>query len=197
MGSARVTRRRLLAGGGVILGLGGLEAASLTGAFDFRRVAPPTAADAWRSSLAALATKGDGAIVHVGHSTHLISVAGTRFLTDPWFHDPAFGAIAHRLGPAVAPAEAGRLDAILVSQVITQRNCHKENGAALVRMREEQGIRDRVILLFGGPRIDNKLARELGFDAGFGPGTLPSEVAAYIVTRLEERETAPVRLVPR
>ena len=30
------------------------------------------------------------------------------------------------------------------------------------------------MLLLGGPRIDHKLALELGFDAGFGPGTKPS-----------------------
>jgi len=41
-----------------------------------------------------------------------------------------------------------------------------------------------VILLLGGPRIDHKLALELGFDAGFGPGTKPSDVAGYLVTRL-------------
>lgn len=110
---------------------------------------------------------------------------------------------AHNLGAQVENAElcararALGADAILVSQVITQRNCHKENGAALVAMIETQGWRKDVILLFGGPRIDNKLARELGFDAGFGPGTHPRQVAAYIAERLEARESAPVRLLPR
>jgi beta-lysine 5,6-aminomutase beta subunit len=110
---------------------------------------------------------------------------------------------AHNLGAQVENAElcararALGADAILVSQVITQRNCHKENGAALVRMIEEQGWREQVLLLFGGPRIDNKLARELGFDAGFGPGTLPRHVAAFVVERIEERESASVRLKPR
>jgi beta-lysine 5,6-aminomutase beta subunit len=39
-------------------------------------------------------------------------------------------------------------------------------------------------MLFGGPRIDHKLALELGFDAGFGPGTKPGDVASYLVDRL-------------
>ena len=82
---------------------------------------------------------------------------------------------------AVERARALGADAILVSQVITQRNCHKENAAALVELVKKQGYRDDVLLLLGGPRIDNKLARELGFDAGFGPGTLPSLVAAFII----------------
>jgi beta-lysine 5,6-aminomutase beta subunit len=97
---------------------------------------------------------------------------------------------AHNLGAQVendelcARARALRADAILVSQVITQRNCHKENAAALVRMIADQGWREDVLLLLGGPRIDHKLALELGFDAGFGPGTKPGAVASLLVERL-------------
>ena len=54
-------------------------------------------------------------IVHVGHSTHLLSIGGLRLLTDPWFFDPAFGALAHERPPAVRPHELGRLDVILVT----------------------------------------------------------------------------------
>jgi beta-lysine 5,6-aminomutase beta subunit len=83
-----------------------------------------------------------------------------------------------------ARARALKADAILVSQVITQRNCHKENGRALVELLEREGWRREVILLFGGPRVDHPLALELGFDAGFGPGTKPADVASYLVERL-------------
>jgi beta-lysine 5,6-aminomutase beta subunit len=83
-----------------------------------------------------------------------------------------------------ARARATRADAILVSQVITQRNCHKENGRALVELLEREGWRRDVLLLFGGPRVDHQLALELGFDAGFGPGTKPADVASYLVERL-------------
>ena len=38
-----------------------------------------------------------------------------------------------------------------------------------------------VVALLGGPRIDHRLALELGYDAGFGPGTKPSDVANFIV----------------
>jgi beta-lysine 5,6-aminomutase beta subunit len=104
---------------------------------------------------------------------------------------------AHNLGAQVenhelaARAKGLRADAILVSQVVTQRNCHKENAAALVDLIREQGWRDEVILLLGGPRIDHKLGLELGFDAGFGPGTKPSDVANYIVQRLCGEDTSP------
>ena len=84
----------------------------------------------------------------------------------------------------VARARALRADAILVSQVITQRNCHKENGRALVEQLERAGWRRDVILLFGGPRIDHAMALELGFDAGFGVGTTPSDVARFLVERM-------------
>lgn len=96
----------------------------------------------------------------------------------------------HNLGAQVenehlaARARAIHADAILVSQVITQRNCHKENGRALVELLERQGWRRDVIVLFGGPRIDHQLAISLGFDAGFGPGTKPSDVASYLVERM-------------
>jgi len=97
---------------------------------------------------------------------------------------------AHNLGAQVenveltARARALKADAILVSQVVTQRNCHKDNSSALVDLLKKNGDRDRFILLLGGPRIDHKLALELGFDAGFGPGTKPSDVANYLVQRL-------------
>lgn len=97
---------------------------------------------------------------------------------------------AHNLGAQVenetllARAAALGADAILVSQVITQRDCHKENGRALIELAKRAGVRERHLFLFGGPRIDHKLALELGFDAGFGPGTKPSDVASYIVHRL-------------
>lgn len=84
----------------------------------------------------------------------------------------------------VARARALSADAILVSQVITQRNCHKENARALVERIVEDGWRKDVVLLFGGPRVDHQLALELGFDAGFGPGTRPSDVASYLVERI-------------
>ncbi len=88
----------------------------------------------------------------------------------------------------IARAKAVGADAILVSQVITQRGCHKENGRALVDRLLELGERERFLLLFGGPRIDHKLAVELGFDAGFGPGTLPKHVASFVANALIERK---------
>jgi beta-lysine 5,6-aminomutase beta subunit len=81
-------------------------------------------------------------------------------------------------------ALALQADVILVSQIITQRNVHKENAGAFIDLAKKQGWRDKVILLLGGPRIDHKLALELGYDAGFGPGTKPGDVASFVVDKL-------------
>lgn len=105
---------------------------------------------------------------------------------------------AHNLGAQVENSEllerAKMLgaDAVLVSQVITQRNCHKENGEALITMAKQHGVRDEMLFLFGGPRVDHALALELGFDAGFGPGTKPNQVASYLVEWMSKRVGIPV-----
>jgi beta-lysine 5,6-aminomutase beta subunit len=105
-----------------------------------------------------------------------------------WFEAYNMGAQVEN-DQLMARAKALKADAVLVSQVITQRNCHKENGQALVDAIKKEGWRNDVILLFGGPRIDHKLALELGFDAGFGPGTKPGDVASFLVEKMcgEER----------
>jgi beta-lysine 5,6-aminomutase beta subunit len=108
---------------------------------------------------------------------------------------PMFRAI--NLGSQVEPeklverAKEEAADAVLVSKVVTQREVHKEDARALIDAAKQQGIFEKTIFLFGGPRVDHKTALELGFDAGFGPGTKPSDVANYIYYRLLERSGRP------
>ncbi len=80
-----------------------------------------------------------------------------------------------------------RIDALLASQVVTQKGSDVKNFTALGELLEAQGLRDRVVLICGGPRVTNRLASELGYDAGFGRGTLPSEVAAFVAVTLAQR----------
>ncbi len=100
---------------------------------------------------------------------------------------------AKNLGAQVDNAELARLckerraDAVLVSQVVTQREVHRDNARAFIEELGKQGVRESVIAILGGPRIDDRLARELGFDAGFGPGTRPSDVANYIASAVLEK----------
>lgn len=102
--------------------------------------------------------------------------------------------VVHNLGSQVpnevlvAKAMEVKADAILVSQVVTQKNIHLNNLTQLVDLLEAEGIRDKVILICGGPRLTHELAVELGYDAGFGPGTVPSEVASYILQELLNRQ---------
>ena len=79
-------------------------------------------------------------------------------------------------------------DAILVSQVVTQKDVHIKNLTELVELLEAEDLRDEFLLIIGGPRITHELALELGFDAGFGTGTLPPDVGSYVVQTLVERD---------
>lgn len=88
----------------------------------------------------------------------------------------------------VAKAIELKADAILVSQVVTQKNVHISNLTQLVDLLEAEGIRDRIILICGGPRISHELAKELGYDAGFGPGTFAEDVASFIVREMVNRK---------
>ena len=94
----------------------------------------------------------------------------------------------------VARARAERADAILVSQVVTQRDAHiantKEMSAAF---RESYPSERRPLLIVGGPRFDESMAGDLGVDRVFARGTTPGEVASYLthvlVTQRPERVT--------
>lgn len=78
-------------------------------------------------------------------------------------------------------------DAILISQIVTQKNLHLRNLTRMVELLELEGLRDRFILIAGGPRINYELAKELGYDAGFGPGTYAEDVASFVLDRVQAR----------
>jgi len=80
-----------------------------------------------------------------------------------------------------------KADVLLVSQTVTQKNIHVKNLTNLVELLEAEGIRDKVILICGGPRISNELAKELGYDAGFGPDTYVELVATFAIKELVKR----------
>ena len=84
-------------------------------------------------------------------------------------------------------ADKVKADAILVSQVVTQKDVHIHNLTQLIELLEARGERGRYICVAGGPRIGNKLAVELGYDVGFGRGAYANDVATFIVKKLAER----------
>ena len=88
----------------------------------------------------------------------------------------------------VAKALELNADALLVSQIVTQKNVHLANLTRLVDMLEAEGVRDKLVLVVGGPRISHELAKELGYDAGFGPNTYAEDVASFVVQEMKRRE---------
>ena len=84
-------------------------------------------------------------------------------------------------------AESEGADAILVSKVVTQHEIHIRDLQELIQMAQKRGLKDKLIIVAGGPRVTHPLALECGFDAGFGTGTRPSDVASYIVEEYLKR----------
>jgi beta-lysine 5,6-aminomutase beta subunit len=88
----------------------------------------------------------------------------------------------------VTRAAAEHADAVLVSQVVTQRDAHLSNarqlGEAFGAAPEFAAPRRRPLLVVGGPRFDPSSAAALGVDKIFGKGTTPGEVASYLAHAL-------------
>jgi beta-lysine 5,6-aminomutase beta subunit len=101
------------------------------------------------------------------------------------------GIEVHNLGAQVPVPElvdvAGRVraDAVLVSQVVTQRDAHLHNTEEMTAaFREAFPRQRRPLIVVGGPRFDESMAADLGVDRIFGKGTTPGEVASYLVHRI-------------
>ena len=78
-------------------------------------------------------------------------------------------------------------DAILVSQIVTQKNIHIANLTKLIEMAEAEGLRDKMLFICGGPRLNHEIAIELGYDAGFGTGSYSTDVASFISVTIAEK----------
>ena len=78
-------------------------------------------------------------------------------------------------------------DVLLVSQTVTQKDIHIQNLTNLVELLEAEGLRDRFILECGGARITHELAKELGYDAGFGPRKFAEDCATFAVEEMVRR----------
>ncbi len=85
-------------------------------------------------------------------------------------------------------AREEKADAVLVSQVVTQKNIHIKNLTRLIELSEAEGLRDKMLFICGGPRLSHELAIEMGYDAGFGTGSYATDVASYIAITLADRK---------
>ncbi len=78
-------------------------------------------------------------------------------------------------------------DAVLVSQVVSQRDAHLLNTREMsAAFREAFPARKRPLLVVGGPRFDEAMAADLGVDRVFSRGTTPGEVASFLVHRITD-----------
>ena len=84
----------------------------------------------------------------------------------------------------VARAAAEHADAVLVSQVVTQRDAHLSNTREMAAAFHAGFGPQRPLLVVGGPRFDPGAAHDLGVDKIFGRGATPREVASYLVHAL-------------
>ena len=84
----------------------------------------------------------------------------------------------------VARAAAEHADAVLVSQVVTQRDAHLTNTREMSEAFRADLGPQRPLLVVGGPRVDPSAAPHLGVDKIFGRGTTPGEVASYLAHAL-------------
>ncbi len=91
----------------------------------------------------------------------------------------------------VQAARAHKADAVLVSQVVTQRDTHLHNTREMTAAFREAFPSDRrPLLVVGGPRFDESMSAELGVDRIFGKGTTPGDVASYLVNALVPTPTS-------
>ncbi len=79
-------------------------------------------------------------------------------------------------------------DVILISQTVTQKDVHIQNLTAFIELLEAENVRDDFIVIIGGARINHALAKELGYDAGFGPKKFAFDVASFAVLALHEKK---------
>ncbi len=81
-------------------------------------------------------------------------------------------------------------DAVLTSQVVTQRDAHLHHTEEVVAaLRSTYGDAAHPLVVVGGPRFDPTSHERLGVDRVFGKGTTPREVASYLVHALLLSET--------
>ena len=85
-------------------------------------------------------------------------------------------------------AIAHQADVILISQTVTQKDVHLQNLTQFIELLEAENQRDRFIVIIGGPRISHALAKELGYDAGFGPKKYAFDVASFAIDMLKNKQ---------
>ncbi|MBN1983621.1 MAG: cobalamin-dependent protein [Chitinivibrionales bacterium] len=106
-----------------------------------------------------------------------------------------FGFTCINLGTSVDPGKL--IDAavefgariILASTIIHHAEVHRINLSRLGQLCIEKGLRQKFVLIGGGPHVTGELAHQCQLDAGFGRGTKGVDVANCIVRFLRGKST--------
>ena len=72
--------------------------------------------------------------------------------------------------------------------IVTHGGVHQRHMRALHELAVRRGLRERLLLVAGGPMVTDALARACGMDAGFGRGATGHDVASFLVQRLRAME---------
>ena len=128
------------------------------------------------------------------HTVGIDAIFNAKGFAHDWGFERYSGMEAHNLRAQVAVEDLARkvselkADAVLVSRVVTQRDEHVvELKNFLEALKKGEGVAPHLVKICGGPRISHQEATSWGYDAGFGPGTKPSQVASFIVHELVKR----------
>ena len=132
-------------------------------------------------------------IVVVGASTGIDAIMNRKGLAGHYGLERYEMIEAYNLGSQVPNEEFLQkcqelhADVALISQTVTQKDVHIKNMTEFIELAEAEGVRDKMILCCGGARITHALAKELGFDAGFGAGTYAGDVITFAVKEMARR----------
>lgn len=105
-----------------------------------------------------------------------------------------YGFHCHNLGTSVSiekvidTVEKTNARVVLVSTIVTHADIHKQHMRRLNSLAKARGMRGRIVLVAGGTKVSDQLARECGMDAGFGHGATGRDVASFLVCALSQIE---------
>ena len=81
-----------------------------------------------------------------------------------------------------------QVDAVVVSKIASKRDDPVVDLRKFLRELDKMdGVPKHLVKICVGPRVTEKFAKDIGYDFGFGAGTLPSQVATFITDAVIDR----------
>ncbi|UOZ06902.1 D-ornithine 4,5-aminomutase subunit OraE [Amycolatopsis sp. WQ 127309] len=154
--------------------------------------AAPSSPETVRTSLSPLGLRVVGATLgNDEHSVGLQEITNIKHQGLEWF-----GVTCANVGTSV-PVEVlveqaiqQEVTVVLASLVVSHHDIHRVMMTKLNDVAVARGVRDRLVLIAGGPQVTDEMARQCGLDAGFGRGTRGVDVARFILESVTASERA-------